>query len=158
LTYNLNNQGNPSSIITEANHLLENYLSQSQTDSAFYCLNIIKDNLSENHPRWNIYYEAKAKIHEANKDYLLAEAELQQALELVQQKWQNKPHNDIAEIYNALGNLNQAINKPQKALEYFNLSINQFSQDKTNSTINQTTLLKVLKNKAHILNTMAQFS
>ncbi|WP_229736592.1 CHAT domain-containing protein [Bizionia arctica] len=158
LHYNIENQGSPSSIITEANHLLENYLSQSKTDSAFYYLSVIKEHLSENHPRWNIYYEAKAKIHEAEGNYDLAETELQEALKLVKQKWQNKPHNDVAEIYNTLGKLNENFNKPQKALENYNLAINQFSEDKINSTINENTLLRVLRNKASILNTMSQFS
>src|SRR5690606_16877575 len=86
LTYNLNNQGNSSSIVTEANHLLENYLNTEKIDSSNYYLEIIKDHLPVNHPRWNIYYEAQAKIYEATKNYDLAEAELQKALELVQQK------------------------------------------------------------------------
>ena len=158
LAYNLNHQGNSSSIITEANHLLDNYLSKSKTDSAFYYLNIIKDHLSENHPKWNMYYEAKAKIYETTNDYILAEAELQKALELVKQKWQNKPHNDIAKIHNAIAQLHFKYNHPEKALEYYNLAINQFSLDKTNSTINQTTLLKVLKNKADLLNTQASYA
>lgn len=152
LTYNLNNQGNSSSIVTEANHLLENYLNTEQIDSSNYYLEIIKDHLPVNHPRWNIYYEAQAKIYEATKNYGLAEAELQKALELVQQKWQNKPHNDIAEIYNAIGKIHFKFNQPEKALEYYSLAIKQFSLNNINSTINETTLLKVLKNKADVLN------
>src|SRR5690554_3283908 len=80
LKYNLNNNGNSSSIITEANHLLENYLNLSQIDSANYCLNIIKEHLTGKHPRWHVYYEAKAKIHIATGAYEKAEEELQIAL------------------------------------------------------------------------------
>ncbi|MCX7547817.1 CHAT domain-containing protein [Xanthomarina sp. F1114] len=152
LEYNLNNQGNSSSIITEANHLLENYLSKSKTDSAFYYLKIIKDHLSENHPIKNRYYEAKAKIYNATGEYELAQAELQKALEFIKQKWQNKPHNEVAEIYNTIGKLHFKFNQPEKALESYNLAISQFPLDKTNSTINETTILKVLKNKADVLN------
>jgi len=158
LEYNLNHQGNSSSIVTEANHLLDNYLSESKTDSAFYYLNIIKDHLSVNHPKWHMYYEAKAKIHESTKDYKLAELELQKALKLVKQKWKNNPHNDIAEIYNAIGKLQFKSNQPRKALEYYNLAIDQFSSDKTNSTINQSTILKVLKNKTDVLNSQASYT
>ena len=152
LQYNLDNHGSTNSIVTEANHLLENYLKRTQIDSSNYFLNIIKNHLSENDPKWNMYYEAKAKIHEAKNNYTLAEAELQKALELVKQKWHNKPHNDVALIYNAIGNLHFKFNHSKKALESYNLAINQFSLDTTNSTINHTTLLKVFKNKANVLN------
>src|SRR5690606_21053071 len=158
LEYNLNHQGNSSSIVTEANHLLDNYLSESKTDSAFYYLNIIKDHLSVNHPKWHMYYEAKAKIHESTKDYKLAELELQKALKLVKQKWKNNPHNDIAEIYNAIGKLQFKSNQPRKALEYYNLAIDQFSSDKTNATSNQSTILKVLKNKTDVVNSQASYT
>ncbi|MEO8934037.1 MAG: CHAT domain-containing tetratricopeptide repeat protein, partial [Xanthomarina sp.] len=152
LKHNIKNQGSSSSIATEANHLLENYLSVGQIDSSNFYLQILKDHLSKNHPRWNMFYEANAKIHEATDNYVLAENELQKALELVKQKWDYKPHNDVAEIYIALGKLHVKFKQPEKALENFNLGLNQILLDKTISTINQSTLLKILKYKADVLN------
>ncbi|MDO6596056.1 CHAT domain-containing protein [Oceanihabitans sp. 2_MG-2023] len=155
LAFNLNNNGNSSSIITEANHLLENYLTTKKIDSSTYYLKIMQDNLSENHPRWNVFHEAKAKILQAENNYLEAEKELQRALELIKQKWLNQPHNTIAEAYNNLGLLHAKFNQPEKALENYNLALQQFSINVNPSTINQTTLLKILKNKAEILNALA---
>src|SRR5690606_16557136 len=152
LKYNLNNNGNSSSIITEANHLLENYLNLSQIDSANYCLNIIKEHLTGKHPRWHVYYEAKAKIHIATGAYGLAEKELQIALDLIKQKWKNQPHNDVAEAYNNIGLLHAKFKNPTKALENYNLALQQFSEINNSSTINQTVVLKILKNKALALN------
>ncbi|WP_452226799.1 CHAT domain-containing protein [Lacinutrix cladophorae] len=154
LAFNLNNNGNSSSIITEANHLLENYLTTKKIDSSTYYLKIMQDNLSENHPRWNVFHEAKAKILQAENNYLEAEKELQRALELIKQKWLNQPHNTIAEAYNNLGLLHAKFNQPEKALENYNLALQQFSINENPSTINQTTLLKILKNKAEILNAL----
>lgn len=158
LAFNLNNNGNSSSIITEANHLLENYLTTKKIDSSTYYLKIMQDNLSENHPRWHIFHEAKAKIAQAENNYTDAEKELQTALNLVKQKWKNQPHNTIAEAYNNLGVLHAKFNQPEKALENYNLALQQFSMNENPSTINQTTVLKILKNKAEILNALANAS
>ena len=155
LQYNLQNNGNSSSIVTVANHVLENYLSRSQIDSSKYYLKIMKDNLHKNHPLWNIYHEAKAKILEAENNYPKAEKELQKALELIKLKWKNQPHNDVAEAYNKLGLLHTKFNNPDKALENYNLALQQFSKNKNKSTINQTAVLKILKNKAQALNKTA---
>lgn len=158
LAFNLLNNGNSSSIITEANHLLENYLTTNKIDSSTYYLKIMKDNLSENHPRWNVFHEAKAKILQVENKYAEAEKELQIALELVKQKWKNQPHNTIAEAYNNLGLLHTKFNKPEKALENYNLALQQFSMNENPSTVNQTTVLKILKNKAEILNVLVNAS
>lgn len=152
LQHNLNNNGNASSIVTEANHLLENYLSTKQIDSSIYYLKIMKDNLAENHPRWNVYHEAKAKILQAENKYLEAEKELLTALELLKSKWKNQPHNHIAEAYNKIGLLHEKFNNADKALENYNLALQQFSKNNNLATINQTTVLKILKNKAQVLN------
>lgn len=157
LQYNLQNNGNSSSIITEANHLLENYLSLSKIDSANYFLKIIQDNLIENHPRKYVFHEAKSKILEAENKYLEAEKELQISLNLKQQKWKNQPHNTIAEAYNNIGLLHAKFNQPNKALENYNLALQQFSKNNTPSTINQTAVLKILKNKSKELNKKANF-
>lgn len=158
LKYNLVNNGSSSSIVTEANHLLENYLNQSQIDSANYYLNIIKKNLPDKHPRWNVYYEAKAKIHIATGAYEMAEEELQIALDLIKQKWKNQPHNDVAEAYNNIGLLHAKFKNPTKALENYNLALQQFSEINNSSTINQTVVLKILKNKALALNSLKLYS
>ncbi|MFD2543620.1 CHAT domain-containing protein [Lacinutrix gracilariae] len=152
LQHNLLYNGNASSIITEANHLLENYLSTKQIDSASYYLNIIKNNLSKNHPRWHVYHQAKAKILQAENNYFEAEKELQTALDLIQQKWKNQAHNDIAKAYNKIGLLHAKFKNPEKALQNYNLALQQFSNNKNPSTINQTAVLKILKNKAAVLN------
>ncbi|WP_452227984.1 CHAT domain-containing protein [Lacinutrix sp. MEBiC02404] len=155
LEYNLLNNGNSSSIVTEANHLLENYLSTVQIDSSKYYLKIMKENLSKNHPRWNVFHEANAKILQAENNYIEAEKELQTALELIKTKWKNQPHNDIAEAYNKIGLLHARFNQPEKALENYNLALLQFSENENPSAINQTAVLKILKNKAEDLNTLA---
>ncbi|MBU2939427.1 CHAT domain-containing protein [Lacinutrix sp. C3R15] len=158
LEFNLLHNGNSSSIITEANHLLENYLVTYKIDSSTYYLKIIKDHLTQNHPRQYVFHEAKSKILQAENNYLEAEKELQTALQLVKQKWQNQPHNTIAEAYNNLGLLHAKFNKPEKALENYNLALQQFSTNKNPSTINQTTVLRILKNKAKALNIVEKAS
>ncbi|AUC83608.1 CHAT domain-containing protein [Lacinutrix sp. Bg11-31] len=158
LKHNLENNGSSSSIITEANHLLENYLNTKQLDSADYYLKTIKNNLVENHPRWHVFHKAKAKILQAKNNYPEAEIELQTALKLIKQKWKNLPHNDIAEAYNEIGLLHTKFNNPDKALENYNLALQQFSRNENPSTINQTSVLKILKNKAQILNVLANNS
>ncbi|WP_055448094.1 CHAT domain-containing protein [Lacinutrix mariniflava] len=158
LKHNLENNGSSSSIITEANHLLENYLNTKQLDSANYYLKIIKSNLVENHPRWNIFHKAKAEILQAENNYPQAEIELQTALKLIKHKWKNQPHNDIAEAYNDIGLLHTKFNNPDKALKNYNLALQQFSRNENPSTISQTSLLKISKNKAQILNVLANSS
>jgi len=116
LKYYINNKGDLSDIATIANQLIENHLALKQIDSANYYLNIIKNNFEENHPRANIYYEAKAEIHKVNKDYNKSAIALVKSLTLVKQKWNNQPHNDIAETYNKLGDLYSKAGKPNKAV------------------------------------------
>ena len=158
LAHNLKNNGDPSTIVTEANHLLENYLSMAQVDSSKYYLDIIKNNLPEDHPRWNMYYEAKAKIHQTELNYPEAETALQKALKLTQKKWKEQPHNDVAEAYNRLGLLHTHFNNPTKAMINYDLALQQFSKNTNQSTINQTVVLKILKNKAQSLNTLSKHS
>lgn len=158
LQHNLLNNGNSSSIVTEANHLLENYLNAKQIDSSKYYLKIMQDNLPENHPRWNVFHEAKAKILQEENKYLEAEKELQFALELTKQKWKDQPHNDVAVAYNSIGLLHAKFNNPKKALENYNLALQQFSKNGNHTTINQFGILKILKNKGETLNNLKLFS
>ncbi|MGY0391864.1 CHAT domain-containing protein [Bizionia sp. KMM 8389] len=157
LEYSINHQGNLSSIITDANHLLENYLQVAKLDSARYYLKVIKNHLIENHPKRYIYHEAKSKINEAEHNFELATDELQIALQLVQKKWQNKPHNDVAEIYNKLGLLHARHNQAEQAIVYYNLAQLQLETSSVTSTINQSTRLKTENNKAKALNSLSLF-
>ncbi|MCX7550658.1 CHAT domain-containing protein [Xanthomarina sp. F2636L] len=158
LSYHTSVSKNSNRIISSYQSVVNNCIHLKQMDSATFYLKKMKENLPKDHPFWYRYHEVKAKVYEVNNEYNLAEKELLTALELIKQKWQNQPHNEVAEIYNSLGNLNAKFKQPKKALEYYNLAIYQFSVDKTNSTINQTSLLKILKNKAEVLNNQELFS
>ncbi|EGV44151.1 CHAT domain-containing protein [Bizionia argentinensis JUB59] len=152
LAYNLNNHGGSNNIITEANHLLDNYLSQSKTDSAFYYLDIIKTYVVENATKANIYHKAKAKIHEATNNYNLALQELEEVLALTQERWKDNPHNDVAIAYKKIGDLHKKFNNYDKALVHYDLALNYLKNVNTND-LKQQTDLKLLKNKSEVLNT-----
>ena len=157
LNYNLNNNGDFNSIVTITEQIIQNHIALKQLDSANYYLKIIKDNLLDNHPRASIYYEAKAEINKTKKEYIPAITALEKALLLVKQKWNNQPHNDVAEIYNKIGDLYAEFSNPNIAIVNYDLAIKQFENDTLNSTINQTTLFKSLKLKANILNQVTQY-
>lgn len=152
LDYYINITKNSNRIVSSYQNVIDNHINLKQTDSAYFYLRKMKVNLTKNHPFWYRYYIAKSNINKATKNYDEASVALDKALELVKAKWNNQPHNDVAIIYNKLGDLYSEIKKPNKAITNYNLAIYQFSKDTLNSTINQTTLFKSLKSKANILN------
>ncbi|MGJ8594200.1 MAG: CHAT domain-containing protein [Aquaticitalea sp.] len=157
LMYNLTNNGHSNRIISECSHIIDNHLKLSQLDSANYYVNILKDHLSDNHPLTDRFHLAKAEIYQSQKNYDSAFAQFQSALKFSKQKWNQQHHNEIALIYNDIAQLQFLYKKPQAALKHYNLAIEQLSKK---SSVNEATLIKVLRNKAqasNLLQTKAAF-
>ena len=149
LNFNLHNQGNSNRIISESYHLIENHLKLSQSDSASFYLRLLKEHLPEGHALTDKYHQAKAEIFKNHKNYDSAFVEFGHALTFSKNKWNQQKHNEVAMLYNDIGQLQVDFKKPRQAIETYNLSIDQLSK---NSSVNQSTLVKVFKNKAHALN------
>ena len=139
------------SIISVALYLAQNYNSLSQLDSANYYLGISKNNLTENHAFNAFYHEIKAETYQKSNKYELALDEFKKSLLLEKQKWGNKKHPYLAQVYNKMGLLHASFDQPSKALENYNFGIFQLSGENSN----RTTLLKILNNKAAVLNTIS---
>ena len=152
LKYYTTDTKNKNRIISLYQNVIANHLKLKQNDSAIYYLKKMKNTLPEKHPFWYRYFIIKSKIHEANNNYHLAQAELKKALLLTKAKWKNQPHQEVANIYNTIGLLHTTFKTPEKALENYNLALQQFPESQTTSTITETAFLKILKNKALVLN------
>ncbi|WP_299891994.1 CHAT domain-containing protein [uncultured Lacinutrix sp.] len=157
LNYHINVTKKSNRIISSYHNIIDNHINLKQIDSSKFYLNKMKSNLTENHPFWYRYYMSESNILKAEKKYNSASNTLDKALQLVKQKWNNQSHNDVAEIYNKIGDLYTEASKPNKAITNYNLAIKQFENDTLNSTINQTTLFKSLKLKASALNKIKKF-
>jgi len=155
--YYTNTTKKSNQIISSYQGIVENHIHLKQIDSAQFYLSKMIPYLSENHPLWDNYYISQSNILKAQKNYKPASKALEKALQLVKQKWNNKPHNDIAEVYNRIGNLYSESSNPNRAIVNYNLAIQQFENDTLNSVINKTTLFTSLKQKAKALNEIKKF-
>lgn len=144
---------NTNAIVTDAHHLVQNHISLSQLDSAYFYLNVIKTNLPEGHPFWHKYFEVKADIAAKNENYTLALEDYQKAIESLRIKWNNGKHEEMAHIYDKIGLLNMAKHQPKKSLINYKLGINQLS----GRNANKSYLLKILKHKVEALNSMGSY-
>ncbi|MFD2551758.1 CHAT domain-containing protein [Bizionia sediminis] len=149
---------NSNRIISSYQGVVNNHINLKQLDSAKFYVQLMKANLTPKHAFRHKYHEAKAKIFEAENSYSQAEKELIAALNLIKQKWQDETHTDVAKAYNAIGLLHAKFNNPKAALENYNLALKQLSKNNTNTSINQTVVLKILKNKTQILNVLENYS
>ncbi len=164
LKFNIN-KGNKNSILANTFNIAQNYIRLSQIDSANYYLDIAKNNLSENHVFTSNYHQIRAETYQKNKNYQLAFKEFEKSLDFLLDKSNNKQQQDIALAYNKVGLLHLEYNQPNKALENYNLGIEHLLEKSSNSVlknnyrlINNTdgpSLLKILKNKSVILNTLS---
>ncbi|WP_452221873.1 CHAT domain-containing protein [Lacinutrix salivirga] len=150
--YYSNNTKNTNSIVTTAENLTNNYIQLKNLDSAKFYLGKMKDVLPENHPFWYRYHLVNSNVLKAENNYPEAIQQLNNSLILVQEKWNNKPHNDVVEIYNKFGTLYTEASNPEKAIEYYNLALKVYESNPIKSTINKITILKTLKGKANALN------
>lgn len=151
LNYNLNNQGNKNSIISISQILALNHINLKQPDSAKLYLDILSKNLTDSHPFWNKYYDIKAELYKSEQNDSLALQAYKTALKLTQDKWQNKPHPEIATYYQKIGLLYAANKQHKKAIENFNSGINILT-NKIDAFSNKSLLVKLYKDKAAILN------
>ena len=159
LKHSLNSNGNVNSITTEANNIVENYLSLSQLDSAEYYLQIIKPFVGINNPYSNLYFTSQAKLCLAKKQIPQAVEYYKEGLELTKKKWGEHKSYQIADIYQNLSNLYKNKNDLKTAIKYNDLAIDQVSGfGVVNSSINNVSLLKLLKQKSELLNLIASYS
>lgn len=151
LDHYINVNKNSNRVISSYQNIIKNHLAIQQLDSAKFYLVKMKESLPENHPFWYRYHLSNSNVLKAEHKFNKAINQLNNALVLVQDKWDNQPHNDIVEIYNTFGSLYFEASNPEKAIEYYNLAINLYESNPIKSTINKITLLKTLKLKAHAL-------
>jgi len=148
LNYNIADK-NQYSIATVLN-IVQNHNSLAQIDSSEYYLNIAKNLLDKNDPSLSSYHQVNAETHQAKGNYDLAVVEFKKAHQLIQEKWNGKKHWEIAHFFNKLGLLHTEFNNPEKAIENFDLGMEQFEDSGT--AINQSKMVEILKNKAKALN------
>lgn len=148
--FSLKNQTGTNSIITEAGHIINNYINLSRQDSANYYLALLKDQLPPNHPFQHKYHEAKAKILLNQDKPQEALTHLEAALTEIKEKWGYKKHAEVAMAYREIGDIYAKTKEFQKALKKYDLALGQLQ------TYNRTERLKILNHKAAVLNRLRQ--
>lgn len=148
LDFNLKNR-NASSIASILN-IAQNHIKLSQLDSAFVYLNKVKSILEVNDPEMPSYFQVSAELNQANDNYGSALNAFNKALELTKKNWNHKKHWEVAHVLNKIGLLQKQFRYFDKAIQSYDEAIAQLHGP--TSTINQTTLLEILRNKAEALN------
>jgi len=142
------NNSHINNIISDGCRLVQSQTALSQLDSAAYYLKVLEKKIPEKHPFWYKFYEAKGDLYKVKGQYQQSNDIYEKALASLKQKWNNRKHDEIALLYNEIGLMNFEFHKYGKALEYYDLAMEQVSGTRANSS----TLLKILKNKSVTLN------
>lgn len=141
------------SIIATAEHIAENYITLEKADSVSHYLNIIKKHVTEGHAFQSRYHSIKSKFYAKNKQYPLAQNEATTALALFKSKWQNRKHLQVAQAHHKLGLLYFESGQPELAIPQYDLALEQLTgTNSVNTSINKIEELKILKDKAIVLN------
>lgn len=148
-------KSNSSKLVAMYNVLIDNYLYENNIDSAKVYLKSIENELHYGHPQYYRLFEIKSKVFEKDKEYNNAESEFSNYRKYLKNKYAIEHGLDIAESYLKEGSLNKRFKFPYKAIKKYNLALEQFS-DSTNSSIDNTILLKILKNKADAENSIKE--
>ncbi len=140
---------NETSVLSILN-IVQNHNNLTQLDSAQYYLRIANGLLDEDDPFISSFLQVSAETQQQDGNYKAALKDFEKALQLIQQKWEGKKHWEIAHVLNKIGQLHNEFNQPQKAIESFDLAMEQLTSSRT--AINQSKMVQILKNKAQVLN------
>ena len=148
--FNFQNQNSTNSIITEGTHIIENHLKLSRPDSAAYYLDLLKNQLPENHPFEHKYHQARAKMLMYENRNTEALDELACALQNIKKKWELKKHVEVAMALMEIGDLKVTLGQCKPALKEYDLALDQLQP------YNNTERFKILGKKAKALNLLKQ--
>ncbi len=152
--------GNSSKLVAMYDILIENCLFEGKIDSAKAYLRLIENELhSSKHPQYYRLFEIRSKIFEKQNKFSAAENEfIDYRKYLKEKKEKHEIENDlkIAESYLKVGDLNKRFNFPKKAIDNYDLALEQFS-DTVNTSIDNTILLEVLKSKAEVQTSIKEY-
>lgn len=149
--------GSRNSVTTSAYSIIRNYINLRKIDSARFYFDFVKNYISPQNKFYPQLLDVKSKILSSEGNYEEALNELEESLRLTKKQFDNAKRPEIAEIYNKIALLNIKLNQSKRAIENYNLAIDQFSEDIVNSTTNQTVLFKILKNKSVALNVLEDY-
>ncbi len=148
LDYHLKNK-NKSSVQTVLN-IVQNHNSLSQLDSAQHYLNIAEGILDPEDPYRSSFLQVSAETQQHIGNYEGALTDFENALELIHQKWDNRPHWEVAHVLNKMGILHAEFEQADRAIQSFDLALEQLSG--SNTAVNQAKMVQILKNKAVLEN------
>ncbi|MFX0558560.1 CHAT domain-containing protein [Maribacter sp. CXY002] len=148
LGFYLKDPSGTNGIIATAHNLTENYLKLSKTDSAQHYLDLANDYLGKEHHFASYHHRVQAKLKQKLDHYDEALNELNLALKLDKDRWNNANNEGIAIIYNEIAMLQAAFGQHASAISNYNLGLDQIEDFKEEGT----TALKLLKNKSVSLN------
>lgn len=131
-------------------NIVQNHNNLTQLDSAQYYLRLANGVLDEDDPFKSSFLQVRAETRQQAGNYKAALNDFENAHQLVQQKWDGKKHWEIAHVLNKIGQLHNQFNQRQKAIESFDLAMEQLSGSKT--AIDQSKMVQILKNKTQVLN------
>ncbi|WAC03453.1 CHAT domain-containing protein [Lacinutrix neustonica] len=152
LKYKLRTNGKKNGIVTDAQNIFSNHIKLEQIDSATFYLKLIKAHLKDGDTYEPRYHHAKAELFKAAGNYEDALTEQQVVLNLYREKWTTKKHLEVAQSHRSIALTLSELNKPEKALQAYNLAIDELTDSKTiNSTVNKTELLKLYNDKTDVL-------
>ncbi|HEA29798.1 MAG TPA: CHAT domain-containing protein [Leeuwenhoekiella sp.] len=138
INFNLKHKEDTKTILTEADHLIDNYINLSKADSATYYLKIMNENLSPDNPFLHKYHQAKARLLKFQHENQEALLEYRQALAALKMKWGHQKQEEIGILYREMGDLCVDLNRPEQAMVYYDLSVDQYKQNKAKITLVQT--------------------
>ncbi len=131
-------------------NIVQNHNYLTQLDSAQYYLRIANGVLDKDDPFKSSFLQVRAETQQLAGNYKAALNDFENARQLILQKWDGKKHWEIAHVLNKIGQLHSQFNQPQKAIESFDLAMEQLSGSTT--AIYQSKMVQILKNKTQVLN------
>lgn len=145
-------------VIVSYKELINNYLQLNNLNKSKYYLKLMTDEYTDNHHMLNLLHQMVAKVYELEGNYQGALATLHKNLSFIKNKWEQNPNYETAEAYYLIGLLHIKFNNPRLALVNLDLALNNFNILESNSTVDLTLKLKIIKCKIDALYYLEDFN
>ena len=139
------------SIVTGAFNIAENYNHLGNKDSALFYLEKAKSNFENKPLFYPKYHIKKAMVYKTDGEFDNALKNFRKALQIIDREFLNQKNSDLPIAINEIGKIQALSQEPEEALSNFNEAIKKAEGNSKNNRF----CIEVLKNKAKLLNRMA---
>ncbi len=145
-------------VIVSYKELINNYLQLNNLNKSKYYLKLMTEEYTDNHYMLNLLYQIEAKVYESEENYQGALSSLLKNLNFIKNKWEQNPNYETTEAYYLISLLHIKFNNPRAALVNLDLALNNFSKSESNTVVDLTLKLKIIKCKIDALYLLEDFN